>query len=322
MVDNKKIVLIIFSLLILVAGAVFVARNFINQVPDFAVKDEETIKKIEFKSDKGVVSLEKKNEIWVLNGVGVARKDAVKALLKTLTNIEIKSPIKKEKLNSILSGNGIETVQVRISGSLKQLKKYTVYKVSSNPYGNIMTKGKKESSYINHLPGYSGDIGVFYTTRLNYWKPHILFDYNIGDISSVELIKGDDPINSYTISRNESGSFILGDVDGEALKSADPGQVTRYLSYFHNIGFEKYVEPESGIFTEKILQSQALYTIRVKNVQGDVKVVKIYPVFHEESLTETDKNYAYASVSGENELVLVKYFALDPILKSLDYFFK
>lgn len=322
MVDNKKLVFIILSLLILGAGAVFVARNLINQVPDFAVKNEESIKKIEFKSDKGVVNLEKKNGIWVMNGAGAARKDAVKVLLKTLTNIEIKSPVEKERLNNILSDNGIETVQVRISSSLKQLKKYTVYKVSSNLYGNIMTKGKKESSYINHLPGYSGDIGVFYNTRLNYWKPHILFDYNIGDISSVELIKGDDPINSYTISRNESGSFILRGVDGEALKSSDPVQVTRYISYFHNIGFEKFVEPESGILTEKILQSPTLYTIRVKNVQGDVKVVKIYPVLHEGSLTEIDKNYAYASVSGENELVLVKYFALDPIIKNLDYFFK
>ena len=322
MVDNRKLIVIIFSLLILAAGAVFIIRSFINQVPDFAVKNEEAINRVELNSDKGSIRLERKNEIWILNGNGEARLDAVRALLKTLTNIEIKSPVKKESVEKIRSSDNIETVEVRISGPLKQLKKYTVYKVSSNAYGNIMTKGKKGSSYITNLPGYPGDIGIFYTTQINYWKPHILFDYKIGDIFSVEFINIDDPNNSFLISRNESGSFILEDYNGEVLKNADPGKITRYISYFHNIGFEKFVEQESGALSNKTMQSQVLYTIRVKNKLGDIKEVKIYPVVQEDGLGDIDKNYTYASISSENELVLVKYFALDPVLKKLDYFFK
>ena len=319
--DKRKTIKIIFFLLLFVAAIVFISRACLDQVPEFAVKNPEKIKLIILKSDRGIVKLEKTGDIWMLNGIEEARMEAVKAILKTLTNIEIKSPIEQNSFNEIVSEEKIEVVEVNISGSILPLKKYLVYKVTANPYGNIMTEGRKNNPFIMHLPGYGGDISIFYTTQMNYWKPHIIFQYSINDIFSIELKNVKEPQNSFRISRNDSGGFILENLNGkEALKNVDSERITRYLSYFRKIRFEKFINPDVEASRDSITKAQPLYTLTLRDVNKNKKVINIFPVYLDEELKEIDSNVAYASISWENELILVKYFALDPILKNLDYF--
>lgn len=318
--DKKKLVLILFSLLLFLAGAVFVSRTLLDQVPEFAVKNPEKIKKIIIKSNTNAVSLEKTEVGWMLNGIEEARMDAVDALIKTLTDLEVKSPIDKIALENMLLDGDIEEVSINVKSALKTLKNYQVYKVSTNPYGNIMTKGGK-ANYIMHVPGYPGDIGVFYTTRSNYWKPHVIFDYKLSDISSVEFINGIEPLNSFRINRTGSGVYVLEEFDsGRIVENADPGQITRYLSYFHSIGFEKFLDSDTVALTNSILEDPALYTISVKDINNKEKLIKVFPVYLGKDSEKVNNNYAYASISWENEIVLIKYFAIDPLLKGIDYF--
>ncbi len=320
--DKKKIVLILFFLLLLLAGAVFISRTLLDQVPEFAVKNPEKIKKIIIKSNTGAVSLENTKVGWMLNGIEEARMDAVNALIKTLTDLEVKSPIDKSVLENMLLDGDIEKVSISVKSALKTLKNYQVYKVSTNPYGNIMTKGGK-ANYIMHVPGYPGDIGVFYTTRSNYWKPHIIFDYMLSDILSVEFISGIESLNSFRINRTGSGVYVLEEFDsGRIIENADPGQITRYLSYFHSIGFEKFLDSDTVALTNSILEDPALYTINVKDINNKEKLIKVFPVYLDKDSAIIDNNYAYASISWENEMVLIKYFAIDPLLKGIDYFIR
>lgn len=319
--DKRKTIKIIFFLLLFVAAIVFISRACLDQVPEFAVKNPEKIKQIILKSDRGIVKLEKTGDIWMLNGTEEARMEAIKAILKTLSNIEIKSPLEQNSFNEIVSEEEIEVVEVNISGSILPLKKYFVYKVSANPYGNIMIEGGKNNPFIMHLPGYGGDISVFYNTQINYWKPHIIFQYSINDIFSIELENVNEPQNSFRISRNDSGGFILENLNGkEVLENVDSERITRYLSYFRRIRFEKYLNPDVEIDRDSITKAPVIYTLTLRDVNDDEKVICIFPVYLDEESKEMDSNVAYASISWENELILVKYFALDPILKNLDYF--
>lgn len=319
--DKRKIIKIIFFLLLFVAAVVFISRACHDQVPEFAVKNPEKIKRITFKSNRGIVKLEKAGDKWMLNGTEEARMEAVKAILKTLTNIEVKSPVSQNSFTEIISEKEIEVVEVNVSGSILPLKKYFVYKVSSNPYGNIITEGGKNNPFIMHLPGYGGDISIFYTTQINYWKPHIIFQYNINDIFSIELENVKEPQNSFKIYRNESGGYVLESLDTkEKVKDVEPERITRYLSYFRRIRFEKFLDPDVEIYRDSITKAPALYTLKLRDVNNDEKVISIFPVYLDEESKEPDSNVAYASISWENELILVKYFALDPVLKNLDYF--
>ena len=319
--DKRKTIKIIFFLLLFVAAIVFISRACLDQVPEFAVKNPEKIKQIILKSDRGIVKLEKTGDIWMLNGTEEARMEAIKSILKTLSNIEIKSPLEQNSFNEIVSEEKIEVVEVNISGSILPLKKYFVYKVSANPYGNIMIEGGKNNPFIMHLPGYGGDISVFYNTQINYWKPHIIFQYSINDIFSIELENVNEPQNSFRISRNDSGGFILENLNGkEVLENVDSERITRYLSYFRRIRFEKYLNPDVEIDRDSITKAPAIYTLTLRDVNDDEKVICIFPVYLDEESKEMDSNVAYASISWENELILVKYFALDPVLKNLDYF--
>ena len=319
--DKRKTIKIVFFLLLFVAAIVFISRACLDQVPEFAVKNPEKIKQIILKSDRGMVKLEKAGDIWMLNGTEEARMEAIKAILETLINIEVKSPVGQNSFNEIISEKEIEVVEVNVSGSILPLKKYFVYKVSSNPYGNIMTEKAKDNPFIMHLPGYGGNLSVFYSTRINYWKPHIIFQYNLNDILSVELQNIKEPQNSFKIFRNESGGYVLEDLDTkEIVKDVESERITRYLSYFRRIRFEKFIDPDVKISRDSIIKTPAFYTVKVRDINNDEKVISIFPVYLDEESKETDSNVAYASISWENELILVKYFALDPVLKNLDYF--
>ena len=243
-------------------------------------------------------------------------------MLKTLEKIEIKSPVPAQSFEKLKLDPDIEKVMVSVYSSWFRLKKYYVYKVSTNPFGNVMTDKGKEKPYIYYIPGYSGNIGLFYITREAYWMPNVLFQYTLNGILSVELSNYRQPGKSFRISKTGKDGYILESMlKHDTVSDLDPEKAIRYFSYFHSIYFEKYADGLSVEESDSILSGIPEFVIKITDNEKKQKTVRTFPIYLEESGLDINPDITFAQID-DDELVIVKYFVLDPVLKELDYFIR
>ncbi|MBT8196273.1 MAG: hypothetical protein HKO56_05855, partial [Bacteroidia bacterium] len=108
----------IFILLLIAAAYFLISKNsntIKSELSDFAVKDTASITKI-FLVDKkeNQILLERKNGVWFVNGEVQARPDAMSSLLKTLYQIEVRSPIGERAQNTIIRHLGSVGIKCEI----------------------------------------------------------------------------------------------------------------------------------------------------------------------------------------------------------------
>ena len=319
--------LVIRGVLISISVVLVLVLLFRNRLPfgkdnsSFASEHHGEITMIEFSKQGEKLSLHKKGEGWVLNEKNEVRKSAMLFILRILREIEIKSPVSAELFKSEVTDNGIEPLKVKIYGGRKLIKSFLVYKTSFNSYGNIMKRGERSKPFFVFLPGYDGDIGSAFTLSELFWQPYTVFNLLPSEIESVKLESFSDTASSFFITcRNHH--FSLSDINRK-LSGWDSTLVTRYLSYFAWIPFEKWAL-EMGKEEKKIVESlQPLYRITVTTSAGKSTILTLWEKMKEgEGDNTKDSDRLLGKTQASNEFFVMRYFDIDPLLKKRSYFFQ
>ncbi|NSW93739.1 MAG: hypothetical protein HPY62_03415, partial [Bacteroidales bacterium] len=140
--------------------AVMTGRSpFGRKNSSFAVKPGSEITRIELLEGEKKLTLEKKEDEWLVNGKEQARKNRIILILDVLNEMKIKSPVSKELFKQEIADKGIEPVRVRVFQGRRLLKSFLVFKTSSNSFGNIMKIREMSKPFIMNLPGTDREIG-------------------------------------------------------------------------------------------------------------------------------------------------------------------
>ncbi|NSW95058.1 MAG: hypothetical protein HPY62_10180, partial [Bacteroidales bacterium] len=210
--------------------------------------------------------------------------------------------------------------RVRVFQGRRLLKSFLVFKTSSNSFGNIMKIREMSKPFIMNLPGTDREIGSLFTANDLMWKPYNLFSLPMKEIESATFEDLNDPESSFTIKRSNN-KFILSDPSGE-LTGWDSLRVTRYISYFYNIPFEDWALDLSKTERDSIKSDKPLYVIRVMNTDGKMKEVMLWErTLTEGGIRKTDTDRLWAGSNESEELMILRYFDIDPLLKKKSYFF-
>jgi hypothetical protein len=283
----------------------------------FAVDPVTEITMIELREGERELILAKDNEGWKVNGNGAARKHAVLCFLDILTGMQIKSPVSDDLFAKEIKDNNIEAVRVRIVSGRKTVKSYLVYRTKSNRYGNIMKMRDRAKPFIVSLPGNEEDIGSFFTADILFWTPYIIFNIHPKEMTSVLLESNADTAASFKIRGSSEGKYILSDTKKE-LMGWDTSRVQRYLSYFIHVPFERPVTCITASEKDNIVSHDPLYIISVEKNDGNKKTLILWERTEE---GQKDNDRLWARIEGNDELLIVKYFDIDPLLKRRSYFF-
>ena len=203
----------------------------------------------------------------------------------------------------------------------KLIKSFLVYKTSSNSYGNIMKIRERSKPFIVYVPGYDGDIGSAFTLNELFWQPYTVFNLLPSEIESVKFENLSDTSSSFLIT-GRNHHFTLSAANRE-LTGWDSTLVTRYLSYFAWIPFEKWAL-EMGEKEKKMVESQQpLYRITVTTISREK--VSSYIMGKNErrrgrQLTK-DSDRLLGKTQSSDEFFVMRYFDIDPLLKKRSYFF-
>ncbi len=286
----------------------------------FAIDDGKEVTRIElFENGKRLI-LEKKGREWNVNGTGEARKSGIQFIMRVLHELKIKSPVSPELFESEISGKGLVAVKVKVFEKRKLIKTFLVYKTHSNLYGNVMKLKESSKPFIVHVPGYDGDIGSGFTLNELFWQPYTVFNLMPSEISSVDFENMSDTASSFNIEVTGAG-YILSDKTG-VLEGWDQALVSRYLSYFTWIPLESWVLDIKDQEKLKIESQQPLYRISVKTkMDTTLTLMLLEKNIDRDSLLIRDSDRLYGKKKNQDELFVMRYYDIDPILKKKSYFF-
>ena len=286
----------------------------------FASDPKKEITRIELSQGRQNISLKKDGESWLLNGKSETRRSGILFMIRILKEIKIKSPVSSELFYSEVIGKEIVSVKVKVFEKRKLIRSFLVYKTRSNIYGNIMKMSEGAKPFIVYVPGYDGNIGSGFTLNELFWKPYTIFNLLPSEIASVDFENLSDETNSFTVI-NKNHHYILTDRE-KALNGWDSTLVTRYLSYFTWIPFESWaLEVEKT--EQKIIESQKpLYRITVISTKGTKTILTLWERLNGDNKSGIkDSDRLFGKIQTMDELFIIRYFDVDPILKKRSYFF-
>jgi len=320
---NKIIVknILIGILLIVLLIAVFMIRNrsaFGRNQTSFATPAGREITRIELSLEGYKILLEKIDEIWRVNGNYDARSSGISFILNVLEEMKIKSPVSPEFFSKEISDKNIQPVKVRVFEKKKLIRSFFVFRTGSNIYGNIMKVKPGAKPFIVYFPGFEGDLGPAFTVDELYWLPYMVFNLLPSEISSATLENFNDAGSSFKIDNN-AGSITLSAND-TVLTGWDTLRVRRYLSYFTMIPFESWATDLTGEEKSRITTGTPFCRITVTKPDGRIIELTMWEKFIGGSDTR-DSNRLWARTGEKDELFVIRYFDIDPLLKKRSYFF-
>jgi hypothetical protein len=314
------------SLLITIPVILILLLLFRNRLPfggknsSFESDPEKEITRIEFSESGKKLSLEKRGDYWIINGKKEARKSGILFIIRVLREMEIKSPVSPELFRSEIIDKGIDPVKIRVFDGSKLLKSFLVFKTSSNIYGNIMKIKEMSKPFIVCVPGFDGDIGSAFTLNELFWQPYIVFNLLPSEIESVSLENPGDPSASFEISTRNHKLGLYS--SGAELSGWDSTLVTRYLSYFAWIPFEKWALDMSDQDKKAVASSQPLYNITISASTGKKLALTLWEKINtKEGLETKDSDRLLGRTQASDEFFVMRYFDIDPLLKKKSYFF-
>jgi hypothetical protein len=309
-------------LLTVIAGLVIllflkVRSPFGKNNSSFAPEPENEITRIEFSQDGKKLTLSKKADTWTVNGQSEVRKSGLNFILRVLSEIKIKSPVSPELFNTEISKKNITPVKVRVFENSRVIKTLFVYKTTSNVYGNIMKIKESSKPFIVYVPGFEGDIGSGFTLNELFWKPYTVFDYLPSEITQIKFENLSDSSSSFSITNKNHHYFISGDAGNKT--GWDSSLVYRYISYFARVPFESWAFDLSEAEKTNIESQQPLYRITVLGTLNRKTVLILWAIPTEKG---PDSDRVYGKTDDGNNLFIMRYFDIDPLIKKREYFFR
>jgi len=284
----------------------------------FASIPQNEITRIEFLQQGKKLSLEKKGNTWVVNGRNEARRSGIAFMENMLTGLKIKSPVSADLFEAEIVKKNVNPLKVRVFENNKLLNSFLVYKTGSNLYGNVMKISEKSKPFIVYVPGYEGDIGSGYTINELFWLPYTIFNLLPSEISSVTYEDLSDPASSFVITGRNS-VFSLADATAN-LTGWDSSRIKRYVSYFAYIPFESWALDLAEGESEKIRSGSPVCRISVVKSDGSEIVLTLWEKKNEHT-GEKDSDRLWGKTGEREDLFIVRYFDIDPLLKKRSYFF-
>ncbi|HUX59308.1 MAG TPA: hypothetical protein VMV77_20215 [Bacteroidales bacterium] len=284
----------------------------------FASEPKSEITKIELSDKERNLYLEKEGDEWLINGKLETRKSSLFFMEKVLKEIKIKSPVSTELFDKEITEKGILPVRVKVYEKRRLLNTFLVYKTRSNIYGNIMMKNESAKPFIVYVPGYDDDIGSGFTLSKLFWQPYTVFSLLPSEIFSVKFENLSDTTSSFLIVGKHHQYTLSGTTGGVA--GWDSTLVTRYLSYFIRVPFERWALELGDKEKSNIESEQPLYRISVVTTEGlKTDLILWERITGKNGAKDSDR--LWGKTQNSEEFFIMRYFDIDPLIKKRSYFF-
>ncbi len=331
---NKNFYLILISFIVLASASWFLWRK-INPKSTidtadrkFAIEDARDIHKI-FLAKRGAdpITLERKQDIWYVNGKYRVFKSPINNLLDAMTGLSIKSIPPKSAYEGIMKDLAEVGLKVEIYGKNdEKLKTYYIGGVTNDETGVYFLMDGYRQPYIMHLNKKQSNIRHRYDIALDDWRDRSLVPLDPAEITGVEVSYPYQPESSFVIRQIEN-SYKLS-IPGSSDQHLD-GVKSKFLrSYIENLCIAQTENfqnrnPERN----EIAQMIPFCRIAAGRTGGqDSLIVSLYPI-NEETEKPVDlspeflnrkKFFRFFANRSDGDFLILQIQQISSILRNLE----
>ncbi len=348
-------VIIVLTLVIVIVNK---SKNK-NNDRTFNIENVDKISKI-FLADKmgDNVLLVREGSHWILNNRYYADDNMVRGMLNITRRLKVREPVPKSAHNNVISqlsttgrkveyyakGYKIDFLGIKLFPTEKNVRTIYVGSHTKDNLGTFMIKEGSNRPYVVYIPGYRGFVSPYFSTNVNSWKSHKVFDQIIAQIDTYKYKDNEYPDQSYTIKNIDSRRFELKKYPQGDVVVYDTVKMIDLMSSFSEIKYENIISNTKDTSLNRqidsVLQTVPAHELALIDKYGYETTVKTYriPLEGEEEHVgdnwyDKDRLYAYIKVPSplfdetsdtedvlyDEDFVLIQYFTFDNILRKLDY---
>ena len=336
MKKNTLTILITLVLAIIVAYLFYTRKEgtIRQELKDFAIEDTSVITKI-FLVDmaNNQITLEKlKPGHWTVNGKYKVRKDLLDILLKTMKNLEVKSPVARAARENVIKrlATGAVKVEIYQNNDDEPDKVYYVGGATQDKYGTYMLLENSSEPFIMNIPYFSGYLSTRYNIDEYEWRDKMVFNYQFKDIANITVKYPQDNAHSFAITNIGNWNYTLRLLQNEELiVNYDTTNLNIYLTLFQNVQFESFVRKMDKAYLDSIVSYPPVCIMTVSDMSGKTTKLRVFlkPVPKggfdiDGTPIEYDIDRMYALIDDEREFVTIQYYVFDKLFLTIDNFQK
>lgn len=278
----KKNIIYIVLLAVLGAGVwyfLFSDKNVfgVNEA-DFTVKDTNAIYRIYLADKAGnTVTLERKEQGWMLDGQYPVLPAPLSVLMKTMANQEAMYPVPENMHNTVIKNMAAKAIKVELynkKGDPMQVF-YVGGQVGVNAGSYMLMEGASKP-YVVQIPGFEGYLSPRYSAKVADWRDRTVFNVAPANIQSVSVTYPSEPLNSFVLNSVGAEKFEV-KIDPVLAQSGalNERRALVYAGYFQNINLEGYLNGVPGLDT-MIAGTKKRCTVELVTKDGKKQTVDIY----------------------------------------------
>ena len=339
------LILVVLSAIAIIFVVSRTGGTFKRELQEFAISDTSNVVKV-FLSDKNNndILLERHTDgRWLANGEYLVRKDMIDLLLATMKNLRVAAPVPRAAFNTVVTNLAARSTKVeiyqrsylielfyriRLFPRVKQTRVYYVGDVTPDNIGTHMLLENSSMPFVVYWPGFRGFIASRYTTRLNDWRDHSIFNKKYLQIASVEVFFPSIPEQSYKVVNNPDGFMDIIPYGQELpVHGYDTLKMLGFITAFEDIRYEALIDDMDMRIVDSITRSEPLHIITLTDVYGKSSQVK---TFRRQATVmaldlygqqfEFDPDRMFALINDEQDFVLVQYFTFNRIVRPFRFF--
>ena len=172
------------------------------------IEDTSSITKI-FLADRNgnTITLNKNNEIWMVNNQFIVREDAISTILSTANKIRIKKPVSKTAFDNVVKFLATTGVLVEFFEDDKMVKSYTIGSNTPDHLGTYMLLKESKKPFVVHIPSFNGFLSPRYGIQGNNldiinWRSNTVFNLSFEAINYIKYTDFVNSENSYFLKTN------------------------------------------------------------------------------------------------------------------------
>jgi hypothetical protein len=291
----------------------------------FGLKKEQEVDSVLIRQDNQQVKLHREENQWYVNEHLFARAKAVDQFFNLLADLRVEAPAPRDNRDELVEEIQAHAIHVQVYKKNRRIRDYLVEASPSREGHTYMMVAGSRQPFLMSLPGFNQDLAPLFKANPEYWRDRTLFDYEGPELSVVQVTYPGKPQASFRLSYQQERFDLKLPGDEEQAEPFSSNKAARYFSYFANVRFHSVITGDRRL-TDSLEKARPYCTIEITDRNGNQRKLVTYrkssqgkrDAFGQK--TPYDLNYLYGHYGHSEEILLIKYTEIDPLLKEIDYF--
>jgi len=290
----------------------------------FGIENRQKVDSVVLRQGEEKVKLHRQEDTWYVNEHMYARSKAIDQFFNFLEDLRVEAPAPENNRDELLGMIEENPIHVQIYKQNRMVRNYLVEQSPAKKGQTYMMVHQSRKPFLMSLPGFQGDLAPLYRMDPEYWRDRTLFDYSGLELKAIEVVYPGNSSASFHLTYDQD-RFRLRSPEEQPVPKFNTNKAARYFSYFSNVRFHSVITDNQHL-SDSLRQSPPYCTIRLTDVKGDYRKLLTYrkkaesgkDAFGQQS--PWDLNFLYGRYEHSEEILLIKYTEIDPLLKEINYF--